>query len=232
MIEMFKYYQPEVFGIQEGLHHQVMYIDSSLSSYGYFGVGRDDGASEGEYCAVYYQKERFSINLRGTFWLSPTPEKVSRGWDAALERICTYGLFTDKHSGKKFWVFNTHFDHRGSLARDQSAELVVEKIRELNSENLPVVLMGDLNATPQEKPITTLNGFLELGYSISSKPLYGPVGTYNGFSSEPSERLIDYIFVKGFTVNAYRHIDDTLPTGLHISDHLPVMLEGAIMGDH
>ena len=149
---------------------------------------------------------------------------VSIGWDAALERICTYCLFVSKYSGEKFLVFNTHFDHNGSVARNKSSELILNKIKEVNKSSLPVVLMGDFNSTPESEPIKIIEKDMMDGLRISSKHLHGPQGTFNGFDkSNPVSKRIDYIFTKDFQVLYYRHINDRLENNNHISDHLPVM---------
>ena len=114
MLDFILKLKPSVFGIQEGLAHQVGYLDSGLSGYKYFGVGRDDGKEKGEYCAIFYHVDQHELIKSGTFWLSETPHQISVGWDAAMERICTYGMLEDKSNGQKFWVFNTHFDHHRS----------------------------------------------------------------------------------------------------------------------
>lgn len=121
LVELIKHYGPSFIGMQEALHRQVAYIDSSLTDFSYIGVGREDGKVQGEYSEIHYDSTRYKVLEHKTFWLSETPDKVSVGWDAALERICTYGLFEDLNSGKKLWVFNTHFDHRGKTAREKSA---------------------------------------------------------------------------------------------------------------
>jgi len=119
-------------------------------------VGREDGIVKGEFCPLFFDTLKFTITDYATFWLSETPQSVSVGWDAALERICTYGLFEDKITKEKFWVFNTHFDHVGSLARKKSSELILKKIDEVNNTLYPVVLMGDLNLLPNSTPIRVL----------------------------------------------------------------------------
>ena len=141
-------------GTQEGLEHQINYLDKNLKSYKYVGVARADvkEKGKGEYSAVFYNVNKFKDLKSGTFWLSDTSDQPSRGWDASLNRICTYILLQDKNSGNKFWVFNTHFDHKGVEARQKSAELIIAKIKEINKENLPVFLMGDFNLTPDQSP--------------------------------------------------------------------------------
>ena len=219
-------YNPSIFGIQEGLLNQVVFIDSALIKYDYVGVGRDDGKIKGEFCAIYFDTTRYKIRNNSTFWLSETPDVVSVGWDAALERICTYGLFEDKISGEEFWVFNTHFDHLGVIARKKSSALILKKIKEINTQSLPVILMGDFNSIPDSDPIKILKNDLIDALQISLMNLEGPQGTFNGFDMMlPIDNRIDYIFTKNVKVLSYRHIDDRLNNNRHISDHLPVMIE-------
>ena len=106
--EMFNFYNADIIGIQEGLISQIIYIDSSLNQYQHVGIGRDDGKTLGEYSAVFYKKDKFDIIQSSTFWLSETPDTVSKGWDAACNRICTYALLKDKNTHQFFWVFNTN----------------------------------------------------------------------------------------------------------------------------
>jgi endonuclease/exonuclease/phosphatase family metal-dependent hydrolase len=219
-------YNPSIFGIQEGLLNQVGFIDSVLIKYDYVGVGRDDGKMKGEFCAIYFDTTRYKIRNNSTFWLSETPDAVSVGWDAALERICTYGLFEDKNSGEKFWVFNTHFDHLGVIARKKSSALILKKIKEINTQSLPVILMGDFNSISDSEPIKILKKDLIDALQISLDNLKGPQGTFNDFDEMlPIDNRIDYIFTKNVKVLSYRHIDERLNNNRHISDHLPVMIE-------
>ena len=132
-----KFYEPDAFGVQEAVKQQMDYFKDHLDGYDYVGVGRDDGKEGGEYSAIFYKKSRLKVLKHDTFWLSETPQKPSKGWDAAYPRICTYALFEDQQTGEKFWYFNTHFDHIGDKARKESAKLIWKKIQELNPENLP-----------------------------------------------------------------------------------------------
>jgi endonuclease/exonuclease/phosphatase family metal-dependent hydrolase len=220
------FYEPGVFGIQEGLDHQVKYLDNQLESYSYVGVGRDDGKTKGEYSAVYYKHGMFTVQDHGTFWLSETPGEPSVGWDAAMERICTWALLEHKASGKKLRVFNTHFDHRGEKARANSARLILQKMDEISKQGETIVLMGDLNALPDQEPIEVIDAKLKDTRIVSRTKPFGPEGTYNGFDyDEPSaKRRIDYIFVKDTEVLKYGVLND--PVNLHFpSDHFPVFAE-------
>lgn len=225
MIALFKHYNPAVFGIQEALENQVAFIENSLPGYKYFGAGRDDGKAQGEYCAVFYDTTQFELKKDSTFWLSDTPQVISKGWDAALPRICTYGLLRSKKTDQYLWVFNTHFDHIGAKARENSAKKIVEHINSINQKNYAVVIMGDLNAVPEDEPITVFRAAFDDGKEVSQKPFYGPVGTFNGFQDIVMEKRIDYFFTKGLTVLEYIHIDDRMVNNKQISDHIPVLIK-------
>jgi endonuclease/exonuclease/phosphatase family metal-dependent hydrolase len=225
LVELIEHYEPSFIGTQEVLHRQLEYIDSSLTDFSYVGVGREDGKHKGEFSPIHYDSTRYNRLKNNTFWLSETPEEPSVGWDAALERICTYGLFENRDNGEKLWVFNTHFDHKGEKAREESAALIVEKIRKINTDSLPVILMGDLNLTPNQKPIHLIKEYMKDGQEVTNAPFYGPSGTFNGFDqNKVLDRRIDYIFVKDFKVENYVHIDDRMENNKHISDHLPVLI--------
>jgi endonuclease/exonuclease/phosphatase family metal-dependent hydrolase len=224
VIQLLSHYEPAIFGIQEGLKNQVNDINDSLEEYQCIGVGRDDGKTKGEYCAIFFDSRKYKVIQSSTFWLSETPDKISVGWDADIQRICTYGLFEHVITKKKIWVFNTHFDHIGRIAQEQSAKLVSDTIQKINKEKWPVVLMGDFNVTPEQKPIALLKSDLAYALEISEKPLYGPTGTYNGFENKAVEERLDYIFVKGLKVLSYVHLDDKQNNNRPISDHLPVLI--------
>lgn len=224
MVALLQHYNPGIIGMQEVLQQQLSYLDNQLSDYNYIGVGRDDGKEKGEYSPILYNTKKYKLLQSETFWLSETPSEISVGWDAAMERICTYGLFEELKTGEHFLVFNTHFDHIGTVAREKSAALIVAKIKEINSNKLPVVLMGDLNLNPNETPIKYLQGALADGQSITKKPFYGPTGTFSGFDHDRLlTNRIDYVFVENFKVLEYIHIDDRMENNKHISDHLPVL---------
>ncbi|NOX65727.1 MAG: endonuclease/exonuclease/phosphatase family protein [Chlorobi bacterium] len=227
LTDQIKFYEPDFLGTQEGLAHQISFIDNTLSQYNYIGIGRNDGKSEGEFSAIFYNSEKFAPIKYSTFWLSETPDIPSKGWDAALNRICTYGLFENKTTKEKLWIFNTHFDHRGVEARKNSAKLIIKKIKELNKENLPVVFMGDLNLEPESEAIKYLSTQMNDTKSVSSKVVFGPTGTFNGFKfDKPVTKRIDYIFVsKGnIEVEKYAVLSDSKDLR-YPSDHLPVYAE-------
>ncbi|MDW3646922.1 MAG: endonuclease/exonuclease/phosphatase family protein [Bacteroidia bacterium] len=224
--DQLKFFEPDVMGIQEGLKHQLDYLNIELDAYTYIGVGRDDGKEKGEYTAIFYKEDELGLIKESTFWLSENPEEISVGWDAALERICTYALFEEKASGKKFYVFNTHFDHRGEKARRKSAQLILKQIKALNVENFPVVLMGDLNLTPDTKAIKSIANKLD-DSRHAARIAFGPDATFTGFDfSKAPQRRIDYIFTSpaNMEVKKYAVLTDSRDQK-YPSDHFPVYIK-------
>jgi endonuclease/exonuclease/phosphatase family metal-dependent hydrolase len=216
---------PDFMGVQEALPQQMDYLDTNLKDYDYIGVGRDDGKREGEFSAIFYNKAKYKPVEQSTFWLSDTPDKVSFGWDAACRRVCTYGLFQDLKTKQKIWVFNTHFDHVGNVARVNSAKLILNKIKALNINNFPLVLTGDFNLEPDSEPINLITSQLN-DSRISAESVSGPIATFNAFKvDEPAKVRIDYIFVpKSITVKKYEVLRE-VKKNRYPSDHFPVYVE-------
>lgn len=220
-----KFYEPDLFGVQEALQLQMDHFKNELQGYEYIGVGREDGKEKGEYSGIFYKSEKFKVLTSSTFWLSETPEKVSTGWDAALPRVCTYALFEELESGKRFWFFNTHFDHMGKEARKNSAELILEKIALLNEEELPVFLSGDFNLEPDSEGIQLIVKSLKDAKEAASLVAFGSEGTFNGYDfGEAPQRRIDYIFVnEKVNVQKYGVLTDS-KMQRYPSDHFPVLV--------
>jgi len=226
VVDLLSYYHPDYFGVQEALPEQMKDIKNGLKNYDYVGVGRDDGKEKGEFSAIFYDTERLQVMKSGTFWLSETPEKPSRGWDADYNRVCTYAVFKDKKSKKEFLAMNLHFDHIGNVARVKSADLILKKIKEINPKNLPLTLSGDFNLTDDTEPIKIISQNLKDSFYNSEKKHYGPKGTFTAFNvTEVPQDRIDYIFVKGFKIKSNRHINDRREKLLYPSDHFPVLTE-------
>lgn len=187
----------DIFGAQEVKYEQLSDMLYRLQDYDYVGVGRDDGAQGGEYSPVFYKKERFTLLDSGTFWLSETPDKVSKGWDARHKRVCSWGYFKDKVSRRKFWFFNLHMDHIGIVARRESAKLVVARIAEMCGKNALVVLTGDFNVAQDNEiyGIFADCGFLKDSYE-AAEFRFAPTGTFNSFKPQNfTTRRIDHIWV-------------------------------------
>jgi endonuclease/exonuclease/phosphatase family metal-dependent hydrolase len=222
---LMNYYAADFISGQEVQNHQLKYLLESLPGYHYIGVGRDDGKEAGEYSCIFYNKNKFDLVQTSTFWLSPTPDSVSKGWDAAYNRVCTYGLFKSKQTKQLLWVFNTHFDHVGKDARLNSSKLILKKISGLNAKHYPVILTGDFNLHPEEQPVQEISRQMQNTRTIS-KQVYGNADTWNAFKfHEKPNGTIDYIFIsndKRLSVSKFATITDSYDLR-YPSDHFPVM---------
>lgn len=221
--------KPDIIGMQEVLNHQYEYLVSVLPDYGSVGVGRSDGAKEGEMNPVFYRKERFDMIRTKTFWLSETPEVAgSMAWGAGLPRIVTWIELADKNTKEHLYFFNTHFAHDSDTARINSSSLLIEKVDSI-AEGFPFVITGDLNMLISARGYEILTGphesvpLLSDTYAVSKRRHIGPAYTFNGFSDNTSAGRIDYIFVRnGMEVLENRTIIKK-EHGVFISDHWPVV---------
>ena len=226
VVESLKYYHPDFIGLQEAMPDQLKFIAANLDTYNYIGYGRDGKGIDSEEIPIFYNSTKYKLIEKKMFWLSETPEKVSRGWDAALNRIVVHGVFKCKTTNQIVDIINTHFDHKGENARLRSAELLINYVKENHLTHKEFVLMGDLNCLPTEPPIKLLESELNSSYGVKDVPIYGPVGTFNGFDTIRNvTEKIDYIFTKNITVKNYRCIDDRRKNNLYLSDHFPIMIE-------
>ena len=212
--EMIRFHSTDIFGLQEALLEQVVFILDEFPGYQLVGVGRDDGKNEGEFSPLFIS-DKFSIENYGTFWLSETPDIPSVGWDASYKRIAT-----------SLFIINTHFDHKGNLAREESVVLLMRKIKSYAKE-LPIVLIGDFNFTKDSNPYKSIQKYGLLFYSqLTAEFNYGTTDTFNGFNSaDDLKEKIDFIFVS-HNIDVIHHaiigdkFNDKYP-----SDHMPVIID-------
>jgi endonuclease/exonuclease/phosphatase family metal-dependent hydrolase len=216
----------DIIGVQEPLHHQLLGLDTMLPHHTWSGAGREDGRIGGEFCAIFFRRDRFYLIDQGTMWLSTRPlQRGSRSWRTLFPRIMVWVKLRDRESGQEFFVLNTHLDNRRSRARVRSARLIVEFVNE-KTGGLPVIMTGDFNSRPHSPTMQTLTlapSPLRDAKDRSEKPHRGPLSTWNGFREVAPNRRIDYILVTGH-FNVHRHaILDERVNGRFLSDHLPVI---------
>ena len=210
--------KPDVFGVQEALEYQVRYIEE-MCGYESVGVGRENGKKEGEHMSIFWNKKTVSMLKWGTFWLSDTPEKPSKGWDAECFRTATWALMKDKKTGKKFYFVNTHLDHKGTEAQKNGLKLIVDRIAEINPDGLPMVLTGDFNIEPKNPALKDLDVRMQSARKIAEKT--DDHATYNGWGK--SSTMIDYIYVSGFSsCPEYQTVTKRYEDRKFISDHYPI----------
>ena len=222
-----RFHAADLVGMQEVLRSQIDDLTVLLPNYSWYGVGRNDGKNSGEFSPIFYRRDRFQLLDSGEFWLSKNPDQIgSKSWDAALPRIATWVKFRDRESKQEFIHLNTHFDHRGEVARTRSAELILDQLKIL-SGNMPVVVTGDFNVPPESAAYVTMTSMLVDSKLESVSEPHGPEGTFGGFTVKVGDTgdRIDYVFVaEGTKVLRYAALSDQWD-GRYPSDHLPVLAE-------
>jgi endonuclease/exonuclease/phosphatase family metal-dependent hydrolase len=223
--QLVRFHDFDIFGGQELLSHQIEGLTKLLPEYGWFGVGRDDGKQQGEFSPIFYKKDAYTALRQGTFWLAPNSDVPGKGWDAALPRICSWGEFQEKKGKQKFFVFNTHFDHRGEQARVESARLILEKAKQI-AGSAPVIVMGDFNSDQDSEGYKVLAASPLKDAFHLPKVKYANTSTFNSFDIRTGgDRRIDHLFLSPvFSVNKYGILTDSYQGKLP-SDHYPVMIE-------
>lgn len=239
---MLDFHRVDVCGMQEAMINQVKDLEKRLPDYDWIGVGREDGAKEGEYAPIFYNRNLLEVMEQGTFWLSETPELCgSIGWDADCTRIASWGHFINKETGKAFWLINTHLDHMGQVARLKSVALLFDKIQSFESSE-PIILMGDFNAVVSSDVYAALtsevNGLADTAVMSRSKS-HGPSFTFHGFKGNDLMTLdqrrrggdrellspIDYIFVNNEVDVLHHGVLADQWDGRFPSDHMPVVAD-------
>jgi endonuclease/exonuclease/phosphatase family metal-dependent hydrolase len=220
----------DLIGLQEVTSAQFEQLKERLKEFDCYGLGRDDGKSGGEHAAVFFRRERLEPIAQGTFWLSETPDQVGvKGWDAALPRTCTWLVLQQRGSDHRLWFANTHFDHRGSKARTESAKLI-RRLTQQRRDGLPAIVLGDFNCRPGSEPYQALTDAaisdvrpLVDARAVTLQPPAGPNSTWNGFREIVADQIIDHIFVDGpLKVRTLEVLDPRTEAGRFASDHLPV----------
>ena len=227
VVRLISSYKTDILCAQEDYYSQGEYLKQVLG-YAKIGVSRNDGTTDnqkGEYVAMYYNSKRFNVVESGRFWMSETPDVPSVSWDASVLRICNWAKFYDNNTQKEFYLFNTHLDQKGVVARKKSAELIKSKITSI-APDAPVILAGDFNTTPGTDPIDTIETFLRDARKYSARDPMGPVGTFNGTKVQDTyTKRIDFIFTSShFNVLVYK-VDDYISDGVFPSDHFPVYVK-------
>jgi endonuclease/exonuclease/phosphatase family metal-dependent hydrolase len=217
----------DVAGLQEALESQVVDLEQRLTDHDWWGVGRDDGVSAGEFVPIFYRRERFERVDGGHFWLSLDQELPgSRSWDAAITRMVSWLELKDRKTGQVWLVLNTHYDHRGEQARQESSRLIREWLNRRRFEG-PTVVMGDLNAKPDSAAYRLLVGEPDQAFPLSDTYLSvavspDPIGSWNAFRKTEAAR-IDYIFTAGpIKILSAAILDPRTEQGRFGSDHHPV----------
>jgi endonuclease/exonuclease/phosphatase family metal-dependent hydrolase len=228
MARQIAFFDPDVLGVQEALLPMVAYLAEQAPTYDHYGVGRDDGAQTGETTTLFWRRDRFETVSTQTLWCSPTPDRPSKGWDAALPRTITRVVLRDRTDGGLLDIRNAHFDHVGVIAREhcaaQAAEMAPASVAGVTAA---VILMGDFNTGPDSAPYRRIVASGLRDARAVSPVVFGPAGTYNAFdiAKDNDGVAIDHVFVgPGLSVERYGVPTDSF-SGLVISDHFPLVVD-------
>jgi len=226
LLQVIQSTNPDILGVQEALDFQLEVITQHFPHFKKSGAGRDDGRHAGEHSAILFDSTKFDLLQEETFWFSDTPHKAgSLSWDAHFPRICSWAELKDKQSSAHLFVFNNHWDHQSQTSRQNSAQMLLDKISQLKTDNIPVIIMGDFNAGEDNPAFKTLldNNVIKLrdSYRILH-PTADSTGTFNGFKGKRDGDKIDAILVApAFSVLTADIIHSNYD-GLYPSDHFPV----------
>ncbi|CAN7357389.1 endonuclease/exonuclease/phosphatase family protein [Brevundimonas sp. LjRoot202] len=227
MADQIAFLDPDLLGLQEALPHQVEYLAEQLPALDHYGLGRDDGLV-GESATLFWRRDRYERLRAETLWCSPTPDRPSKGWDAAYPRTITRVLLRDRRDGRVLDVRNTHFDHVGVVAREQCAELVSGLApAEVEGAAADIVLMGDFNTGPGTAPYQRIVASGLRDARAISPIDFGPAGTFNAFdiAADNEGVAIDHVFVgPGLAVERFGVLTHSFG-GRVISDHFPVVAD-------
>lgn len=229
LFETIRRFDPDLVGFQEVLADQYDALVARLPEYAFSGVARDDGKRGGEWSCVAYRRDRFSAVADGNFWLSETPAVIgSKSWDAALTRLCSWVRLRDGKTGRDYVFANTHFDHKGVVARQESSRLLSRKLSEI-AKGVPAILVGDFNITEDNPAYAVLvrpdvHGAIRWIDSFRTMyPTRSPEeSSFHGFKGGATGARIDFIFHTSHFRATAAGIDRTERNGLWPSDHYPV----------
>ena len=242
--------------LQEVLHQQLLDILAGLSrdksKWEYVGVGRDDGSAAGEYSPIIYSPTVWELKMQKTKWLSETPDRPSKGWDAACIRILTVAVFQHRRTRRKLIAMNTHLDHQGSRSRLEAAKIILGEIcqftaQESHGQKPPILLAGDFNSEPDQEAYEEMtNGdspMVDVHSMVPENRRYGHSNTFTGFNPHAERPTrIDFIFVNNTTpdgeggselqhnmagkpwlIEGYAVLPNQFEDGMYNSDHRAVI---------
>lgn len=216
--------KPDIIGFQEATFIHYNYLKNVMDGYDSVMAYRDKFVlSEG--CPIFWRTDRFEKIDSGSFWLSETPEVMSKDWESSHYRICVYVILRDKTTNKEFAVFNTHLDNVSDEARINGIKVVLDKIAEFG--NLPSYLMGDMNATDDSETILSTRASFDDAKVIS--PITEDTRTFHGWGNPEEQDRIDYILIsKGDAEVLEYHVLDNLHDGAYSSDHSSIYIKTRI----
>ena len=227
-VKAIKKNNPDVFGLQEAFYEHKSYIDKGLKGFQIVDSGEKPGdiGEDGKFNQnpIFFKTERLELLDYGSFFLNENQTPDKKGWDAAYVRNVNWVKLKIKKSGKIFFCFNTHLDDQGETAREESADLIVRKIKQIAGDDAVVFLFGDFNTTSSNKALSPIHEYMKEAFLSVKKAT--KVLSFNNFGNKTNySSSIDHIFWRGARIKGY-DVDDSHKYGVkYISDHYPVISE-------
>ena len=229
VLDTIKDSNPDLLGLQEVLGFQADFLKKNLTGYAFHGVGREDGKEKGEYVPLMYKTKRFVLERSGHFWFSETPDKPgSKSWDSSLPRMLSWVALRDLKNEKIFIFANAHYDHRGKVARLESAKLMRKQWESVEGD-VPLVITGDFNTTEDGKPYAALvNGpddasaKLIDSYRVIHPNRQPDEDSFGGFKGVRKGSRIDWILHSEKFTTRNATINYSQENGRYPSDHYPI----------
>ncbi|MCR5484543.1 MAG: endonuclease/exonuclease/phosphatase family protein [Clostridiales bacterium] len=218
---------PDSFGVQEATPGWMAALKLLLP--GYASEGRErEGNGKGECTAVFYKRSKYKLIDSNTFWLSETPGAPSVGWDADCKRVCTWVRLKNRVSGETYVHINSHFDHIGDKACEESAKMVTKLIENCFPDER-VVFTADLNSTRSSSAYRIMTETLsDTALTAEDSMTYGTF--HNGDPIYRANYVIDFVLCSDkFTPVVYRTVTEGI-AGRFVSDHFPIYAD-LIMND-
>lgn len=214
--------QPDIICFQEVTHFHEDYFKNALKGYERVITYRNSGVFA-ESTPIFYNTNKFTGEGADGFWLSKTPNKKSKDWGAAAYRVCSSVALTEKATGKKFVVFNTHLDHKSEQARINGIQVVLDKIEEYG--NLPSMLLGDMNSFPDSETYKKAAASFD-NCRVVAHETEEDRSTWHGYGKVEEHAAIDYCFVSPnkFDVQSYHVLAEKVDVQF-CSDHYALVIK-------
>lgn len=227
---------PDLIGTQEGLYSQLCDIQTDCPEYGWIGLGRE-GGSHGEFCAIFYHRNRLKPLEFDHFWLSDTPNTIgSITWGHHCVRMATWVRFLDLNANSQFYLFNTHLDNESQMAREKGSRLILRRMESDLDSRLPIILTGDFNAEARANPTYDIfineGGFADMWYS-ADRHEGTDYSTFHGYNAPvPDGPHIDWILARGGVKSLSSSVIDISIDGQYASDHFPITCDMILPVSH
>lgn len=222
VVENVKQEQPDIIGFQEVQPIHEKYLRKHLEGYEFI-IAYRTKLEPKEGMLLAYKKDRFTAEKEGMFWVSETPDRMSKDWGSNSYRVAAYAKLLDKKTNRYISPIDTHLDNVSEEAREKGIKVLIDQVNSLELEN--AILMGDMNDFDDTLmyKYATSHGYND-ALIIADKSYVGSGATYQAYGKKLNGKRIDYFFLDpDFHVKDY-HVVDKIYDGVYPSDHFPLTI--------